>query len=351
MSKQRHHTKKYLKYQSDLFCRLQKKSEVLELLKVSPKQFQALTENPKYNSFMVGKKSGGERHIENPSYELKAVQDRLNQQLQAVYYFHKTPLAHAYIISTSNEKDKRNILENARKHIGKPYLLNIDLKDFFHTIEVPRLWKVFGSAPFRFQHDAAKSLTRLVTYHNRLPMGSPTSPVLSNLAMIPLDNALLKFAEPQQMTVTRFADDISFSSAQEITTEHLETIKNLIVQEGFVLNEEKVKFFRPEDIKEVTGIQVLEDKVDLPANFIPELESEIAQLEAILLVQNQQGKLNTQWVETFKKHLQGKINFLGYITGSNSAEKQRLAALLEKASQPPPEEFGSYSWRSFHYHI
>ena len=66
---------------------------------------------------------------------------------------------------------------------------------------------------------------------------------------------------------------------------------------------------------------------------------------------HQQGKLNTFWVENHKKHVRGKINFLGYVLGNNSVEKQRLLKLYEQAIYPPPEDFGSYSWRSFHYQI
>ena len=345
------HTYKYLKHRYDLFCKLQKLSEVFDLLNITSKQYKKLTEKPPYKVFKVGKKLGGERTIENPGYSLKKVQERLNGYLQATYYFEKTPLAYGFVTNTRNDKDRRDILSNAQKHLNQPFMLNIDLKDFFHSIEVPQVWKVFGNAPFKFQREAVEALTRLTTYRGRLPMGTPTSPSLSNFAARKLDKALAIYAEANSLAVTRYVDDITFSSESEITTNMLEDIKSLIVLHEFKLNEKKVQFYGEKDQKEVTGILLKGDEVALPDSFVSELEQEIEQLATVLLVQNQQGKLNTFWVENHKKHVRGKINFLGYVLGNNSVEKQRLLKLYEQAIYPPPEDFGSYSWRSFHYQI
>ena len=351
MSNRRQHTKQYLEHRYRLFCRLQKPSEIYDLLRINVERYKTLTDNPPYQIFTIGKKSGGERRIENPRNALKKVQNRLNDYLQAVYYCIKTPIAYGFIINSTREKDRRDIFANARRHFGQPYLLNLDLKDFFHSIEVPRIWKMLGQTPFRFQRPAFEALTRLVTYKGRLPMGAPTSPVISNLVMRAVDKDLEDYAKTQDMTVTRYADDITFSSQYEITQEMFTHIKALIEAHEFKLNESKIKWFAPEDTKEVTGILLLEgDKLGLPDGYFTELEDEIIQLATVMLVQNRQGKLNTNWVDTFKKHLRGKLNFMGQVIGKNTKEYQDLSTRLNQASLPPPEEFGSYSWQSFHYH-
>ncbi len=348
----RKHTQKYLKHQSQLFRQLQKKSEVFDLLKLTPQKYKKLTEKPQYHSFSIGKKSGGKRQIEDPYRPLKQVQSRLNRYLQAVYYFYKTPLAYGFVLNTSKEKDQRDILTNARLHFDQPYMVNLDLKDFFHSIEVRQVWQILGSKPFNFNREAYEALTRLMTFRGRLPMGAPTSPVLSNFATRDLDAALHDYAQEQELVVSRYADDISFSGQHEISTEMLDDIRRIIGEHGFQLNDQKIKFYTEADTKEVTGILLLPNhQLGLPEQFVPELEQEIEQLAAIMLVQNRQGKLNTEWVSTFREHIKGKINFLGYVLGTESGEKSRLLALFNKASFPPPEDFGSYSWRSFHYHI
>lgn len=344
-------TEKRLRHQHDLFCRLQKLPEVFDLLRIPPHKFKALTESPQYHSFTIPKKSGGERHIENPKYELKKIQERLNRYLQAVYYFEKTPLAYGFILNPNDTQDRRDILENARRHLGKPYLLNLDLKDFFHRLEVPQIWKVFGRKPMRFQREAVEGLTRLVTFRGRLPMGAPTSPVLSNLATRKLDTALFRWGETNDCTLTRYADDISVSSEQPITAEKQKVLLELITERGFLVNTEKTKYFESDDLKEVTGLVLQGENIQLPETFIPELEKEIQQLQDVILVQHQQGKLNTNWVNSFKKHLRGKITFASYVLGRDHPKIASLNAAFEEASYPPPEEFGSYSWRQFHYQV
>ncbi len=351
ITKKRKHTKEYLLHRQKIFCQLQKPSEIFDLLGITPSQYQKLTDKPQYHSFKIGKKSGGERQIETPHLGLKKIQEKLSSYLQAVYYFYKTPLAYGFVLNIRKDPDPRDILSNARKHLQKPYLINLDLEDFFHSVKVPDVWKIFGQSPFRFQRETIETLTRLVTYRNRLPMGASTSPVLSNFAMRHLDLVLYDLAEQEALSITRYADDISISSDEPISEELFKKIQQSIETEAFVINQKKVKHYLPEDIKEVTGILLKGDALALPERFLPELNKEIEQFAAIMLVQNQQGKLNTAWVGEFKKRLQGKINFLGYVLGQDSTEKKQMIAKLQKASYPPPDDFGSHSWRSFHYHI
>ena len=351
MAGKRIHTREYLEHRYRLFCQLQKPSEIYDLLNTKPEHFKKLIDKPLYHVFTIGKKSGGKRHIENPKTSLKKLQHKLNNYLQAVYYFLKTPIAYGFIIASTKEKDRRDIFTNARKHLEQPYLLNIDIKDFFHSIEVPDIWKALGRAPFSLQRQTVELLTRLVTYRGRLPMGAPTSPVISNLVLLDLDQSLHEYAEQEQLIITRYADDISISSQEEISEVRYNHIKARIEAYNFQLNEAKTTWYTPKDTKEVTGILLLEDnKLGLSDDYIQEIESEIEQLATVITVQNRQGTINTHWVENFKKHLKGKINFLGQVLGTNSQTRKDLSAKLEKASLPPPEEFGSYTWRSFHYH-
>lgn len=85
------HTIKHLERQSQIFGTLQKPSEIYDLLKLKPAQYKKLTEKPQYQAFQIGKKGGGEPHIENPNRNLKKVQERPKGYLQAVYYFTKAP--------------------------------------------------------------------------------------------------------------------------------------------------------------------------------------------------------------------------------------------------------------------
>ena len=96
--------------------------------------------------------------------------------------------------------------------LAKPYLLNVDLLDFFHAVKRDRIYDIFRSKPFNFKRNLPDILADLTTYQARLPMGTPTSPVLSNFACRELDRGLLLFSENMLWTYTRYADDMSFSS-------------------------------------------------------------------------------------------------------------------------------------------
>lgn len=347
----KNHTPSYLRRQQLLFCQTQKASELYQLLNFSNKEYKELTDQPKYNSFFVGKKTGGERHIETPNYKLKKIQERLNKYLQAVYYFYKTPVAFGFLINSTTETDRRDILTNAQKHLDNDFVLNLDLKNFFHTINVPKVWDIFKKPPFRLQRPAVEMLTRLTTFRGRLPMGTPTSPVLSNFATRKLDADLLEYCTKNNLTLSRYADDISISSKEKISPHLIENFKIIILQNDFEVNEKKIKLYEKDEPKEITGLILENKQIRLPTTFIPEILEEINQLKSTLVVQNQQGKLHTNWVEEYQKQIQGKINFVGYILGQKSPEKLNLDILLEEALEPPIEDFGSYSWRSFMYRI
>ena len=42
----------------------------------------------------------------------------------------------------------RSIVDNAKLHVGSKYVYNIDLKDFFPSVDQARVWKCFQLKPF-----------------------------------------------------------------------------------------------------------------------------------------------------------------------------------------------------------
>jgi retron-type reverse transcriptase len=86
--------------------------------------------NNKYVNFEIPKKTGGKRTITAPDKFLKKIQRRIN--LLLTLFFEPKPSAHGFI-------ENRSIITNARLHVGKKYVLNIDLKDFFPSIHFGRI--------------------------------------------------------------------------------------------------------------------------------------------------------------------------------------------------------------------
>jgi RNA-directed DNA polymerase len=129
------------------FKKIQTKSDLLQLLnevkpliygkKTVPFQMKQLTwfSNPKlakkrYSSFTVKKKSGKERSIHAPVKGLKAIQKVLAFILQCVFEPHNAAMGFV--------KDK-SIVDNARLHVTNKFVYNIDLKDFFPSVDQARV--------------------------------------------------------------------------------------------------------------------------------------------------------------------------------------------------------------------
>lgn len=247
------------------------------LLDTHPFQLLHLSNNPVYQIFTIPKKGGGERLIETPTAPLKKCLQKLNEYLQALYYLHKTEAAYGFVAQPDNDPAPRNIVANARRHIGNPYLLNMDMKDFFHQVYTIRMREVFQQMPFAFNDETVHLLAQLVTFNGRLPMGAPTSPVCSNFAAIQLDNELLMYAKQHGLTYTRFADDLSFSASAPLPKNIAADITSILLAHRFTINPKKIKQFNAKEVKMVTGLEV-GDTVDIPQAFMDTLIQNIKPL-------------------------------------------------------------------------
>lgn len=92
-----------------------------------------------YRKFEIRKKSGGTREINAPEYELAHLQRIMSRVLQCVFEPHSA--AYGFVWNKS-------IVDNAKKHQGQRYVYNIDLKDFFSSIDHGRVWKCLQLQPF-----------------------------------------------------------------------------------------------------------------------------------------------------------------------------------------------------------
>ena len=161
--------------------------------------------NPKkrYYSFQINKKNGKFRNISAPSPFIKILQQKLNQVLKAVY--NPKPSAHGFVIN-------RSIVTNASKHLSRKYVFNIDLKDFFPSINFGRVRGMFMAKPYNLPEKVSTVLAHLCCFDRQLPQGAPTSPIISNMICGKLDSQLQQLASKYRCTYSRYADDITFST-------------------------------------------------------------------------------------------------------------------------------------------
>ncbi len=169
----------------------------------------------KYKSFEVPKRTGGNRQIKAPQPMLALLQRRLANLLYDCLDELKkaTParrsLAHGF-------ERKRNIITNASLHKRRRYVLNLDLEDFFPSINFGRVRGFFlKDKHFAVQPTVATIIAQIACHENELPQGSPCSPVISNLVGHLLDARLARLAKTHKCTYSRYVDDITFSTSRK----------------------------------------------------------------------------------------------------------------------------------------
>lgn len=343
-------TRQQHQHNRDVFCSIGSIRQLAELLRLEKRRLLLLAQNPRYKTFEVPKKNGGQRLIEDPHPSLKKILSQLNRYLQSAYYLEKSGAVYGFIIGVRNDYDRRNVLTNARRHCNRSYLLNIDLKNFFHSVSRDMVLEILLQKPFRFRGELADILADLLTFNGRLAMGAPTSPALSNFACRQLDEQLMNFAKDMLWVYTRYADDMSFSATRPITSEMIRSVGDLITEAGFIVNPRKTKRYGPGEEKVVTGLLV-SDKVSLPADYLPLLQTDIQRLSDALRVQNEQGELQTRWIDKFKQQVRGRLAFVGFVLRRDNKTYLTLKEEYILAIHPPEEEFGQVNWRSFPYNF
>jgi len=217
----------------------------------------------RYAAFEIPKRSGGMRQIYAPIGLTREIQDKLATLFQDIYEAH--PSAHGFIKT-------RSILTNARAHVGQRLVLNIDLEDFFPSINFGRVRGLLMAPPFSLGPGAAAVVAQACTYRNGLPQGAPTSPVLSNFIAASLDRRLTRLAKQSNVRYTRYADDITFSTNQNVLPVSIaqfeqgegallrvragEALERAIAASGFAINNKKVRLHTRHQRQSVTGLNV-----------------------------------------------------------------------------------------------
>jgi len=145
------------------FNKMQTKRDLLHLLnegktllygeKAVPFELKQLTwyANPKlgkksYTEFTIKKKSGSKRSIHAPVKGLKSLQKILSFVLQCVYEPHNAAMGFVR---------NKSIVDNAKLHVGSRYVYNIDLKDFFPSVDQARVGKCVQLKPFNLNKEAS----------------------------------------------------------------------------------------------------------------------------------------------------------------------------------------------------
>jgi RNA-directed DNA polymerase len=226
-----------------------------------------------------------------------------------------------------------NIVENARMHVGKKHIWNIDLKDFFPSISAQRITALFTSPCFKYDEQIANALTLLTTCEGRLPTGAPTSPVLSNFVCRELDNHLCNYCNNNTLQFTRYADDLTFSSNTMITQETIQQIITIINENGFEINRKKLRLQSSYRRQTVTGLTVNE-KVNVNRKLLKKIRAMQHDLNTngLDIAARRHFKVNFDDISDlrhyFLNRLNGYIGFMGQVRGRGDEVYRKMKEKL-----------------------
>lgn len=224
--------------------------DILKGFNASTEELRRCDRHSLYHSFHIPKRSGGLRKIDAPSYELSEALRRLKKILEDDFRMLHHTAAFAYVKKRSTIDAVKRHQSNESKWFGK-----YDLKNFFQstTLEytmsilsrIYPLSEVIKTTEGKRELETALELAFL---DGGLPQGTPLSPTLTNIIMIPIDyeisNALRNY-EGQKFVYTRYADDFIISSRYDFSSKSIEEmIEGVLTKFGapFSLNKQKTRY-------------------------------------------------------------------------------------------------------------
>lgn len=204
-----------------------------------------------YHSFSIPKRTGGLRYIDAPVYELM----ELLRKMKGIFENNLRVLSHDAAFAYVKQRSCKDALVRHQQAQSK-WFLKLDIKDFFPSCNTEfihkQLSKIFPFSeiyrdPLVQLNSLMENIIDICLLNGSLPQGTPMSPLLTNLLMIPLDykiqHLLWKF-NGKKFVYTRYADDILISSPFDFDWHMVQTGVQVILEDNspFKLKTEKTRY-------------------------------------------------------------------------------------------------------------
>lgn len=235
------------------------------------------------------------------------------------------------------------ILKAATPHCNCQWMIKVDITNYFESILESKVYNFFRNLGYQplISFELARICTRVKDHSNpikkdrkdplisnnlpystieigHLPQGAPTSPLLSNLCSVNLDEELYCLAINKGMNYTRYADDIIFSSDEKfdrsVGENIIKEIYSILKNNGYWPNRAKTKLVTPGSRKIVLGLLVNGDKPRLTKEFKKEVRSHIYySTHNKIGIDKHRKKRGFESLEGFVNFINGKLSYAYYI--------------------------------------
>lgn len=243
-----------------------------KIIGVDSRYLFAVTNKPSnfYRSFSIPKRNGGRRRIREPLPLLKAVQRWiLNNIIEEIK---PSPYVKSYVRGM-------DLKHNARFHMKQDFVFKIDLENFFDSINIDHIYRIFYSTGYT--KEVAVLLSKLCLAEGVLCQGAPTSGALSNIVLSEFDYKIFEYCRSNKFRYTRYSDDITISGSISGAInfhELLIYVSELARDYGFKINKGKSRVLRRNTRQKVTGI-VVNERLAAPKPLRQRFRQEMYYLE------------------------------------------------------------------------
>ena len=218
----------------------------------------------RYKEFVIKKKNGEDRVISSPNGMISQLQKTLLKYFENEY--HPQKCVHGFV-------KNRDIVTNASRHTRSTFVLNVDIDNYFGSINFGRVRGMLMANPYQIEDKTATAIAQICCHNNKLPQGACTSPILANMVTARLDGQLTGLARKHRLIFSRYADDITFSTKRDQFPEELaifddhdsgtecvlgKKLASIFSTNGFKINHSKTRIQRRgiRQRQEVTGLVV-----------------------------------------------------------------------------------------------
>lgn len=184
------------------------------------------------------KKDGSVRETFDAHQPLKSIQRKIVDRIFSGVIF--PDYLHGGIRDINSP---RSIYSNVACHAGARIVVMQDIKNFFPSITEDKVLGVFKGV-LGFGDDVSKLLAKLTTRRGVVPQGASTSSYLANLVFWDVEPRLVAWIKANNLSYSRFADDITISSKEEIDvelkTDIIRKVTGMLASKGFYQKRQKM---------------------------------------------------------------------------------------------------------------
>lgn len=250
-----------------------------------------------YRNTFIPKRDGSKRKLSIPDLILKMVQRSISDNILSHYPISR--YATAYTSGSSVQK-------NASVHVGKSKILKLDIDGFFDNVTYSKVKNIVFSKEF-YSEPIRVLLTMLCYYKESLPQGAPSSPDITNIIMYDFDEKVGKYCEENNISYTRYCDDMTFSGDFD-ENEIISFVKTELRGLGLFLKSRKTALVPSTKRQTVTGI-VVNEKIGLTKDYKNKIRQEIYYIKKYG-VEGHLSKIGAQDKEYYLNSLKGRVAFV-----------------------------------------